>query len=252
MIREVFAHCVLILCSFVLVGFAPDPAGAEWSVDVESGAALTGYNNVRIPGNTGTKVSLADELKPDAAGFMRLRLSRALGPRQELSLLIAPLRIHGAGSVARNINFNGVVFPANTRLNSYYRFDSYRLTYRYTLRHSRQLSVGLGLTAKIRDASIRIDDGITVAEKKNTGFVPLINFAVDWRLAEHTGLLLAGDALAAPQGRAEDVLLAVYHRPIARVRLRVGYRVLEGGADNDEVYTFALIHYFGMGITLTL
>ena len=32
-------------------------------------------------------------------------------------------------------------------------------------------------------------------------------------------------------------------------RIRAGYRILEGGADNDEVYNFALFHYASMGIS---
>jgi len=33
-------------------------------------------------------------------------------------------------------------------------------------------------------------------------------------------------------------------------RIRVGYRFLEGGSDNDEVYTFAAIHYATLGFSL--
>jgi hypothetical protein len=32
--------------------------------------------------------------------------------------------------------------------------------------------------------------------------------------------------------------------------VRVGYRLLEGGADVDEVYTFALLHYAVGGLAL--
>jgi hypothetical protein len=32
----------------------------------------------------------------------------------------------------------------------------------------------------------------------------------------------------------------------------LGYRILEGGADNDEVYNFALFHYAAVGVTVTL
>jgi hypothetical protein len=35
------------------------------------------------------------------------------------------------------------------------------------------------------------------------------------------------------------------------LRLKAGYRILEGGASNDEVYTFALIHYALVGAVLT-
>jgi hypothetical protein len=68
---------------------------------------------------------------------------------------------------------------------------------------------------------------------------------------EKFGLLLEGDALGAPQGRAEDVLLAGTYSLSDHILLRIGYRILEGGADNDEVYNFALIHYASAGITYT-
>lgn len=113
------------------------------------------------------------------------------------------------------------------------------------------MRAGIGFTGKVRDASISIDNGSVYSEKANTGFVPLINFAFDWRLASNMGFLFEGDALAASQGRAEDVLLAIYGNPSNQLRLRLGYRVLEGGADNDEVYTFALVHYVSAGVTWT-
>ena len=31
---------------------------------------------------------------------------------------------------------------------------------------------------------------------------------------------------------------------------KAGYRLLEGGADNDEVYTFAAVHYVAVGAVL--
>ncbi|MDP8255108.1 MAG: hypothetical protein P9M14_05120 [Candidatus Alcyoniella australis] len=51
----------------------------------------------------------------------------------------------------------------------------------------------------------------------------------------------------APQGRAEDVLAALTVDLSDDARLRLGYRLLEGGADNDKVYTFAVIHYAALG-----
>ncbi len=64
--------------------------------------------------------------------------------------------------------------------------------------------------------------------------------------------MLDGDALAAPQGRAEDVTAAPRIGFGDRVDARVGYRVLEGGSDVDEVYGFALFHYAVAGITVRL
>ena len=66
------------------------------------------------------------------------------------------------------------------------------------------------------------------------------------------GILLEGDALAAPPGRAEDVLFAAAYRVSDRVELKAGYRILEGGSDNDEVYTFSLFNYASVGIFIYL
>lgn len=236
-----------LLASLFLAGLKVETAHADWSVDIESGLAFNGLNDVRIPGNTGTDLSLSEDLTAESSTFVRVRLSVDLAERHRLSFLAAPLRFDAAGVVDRDIDFNGVRFPARTPLSSHYRFDSYRVTYHYTLLSSRGFRAGVGFTAKIRDASIRIDNGINSSEKANTGFVPLINFAADWRFGSKLGLIIEGDALAAPQGRAEDLMLAFYGEPIKKLRLRLGYRILEGGADNDEVYTFALVHYLSVG-----
>jgi hypothetical protein len=83
------------------------------------------------------------------------------------------------------------------------------------------------------------------------GFVPIINFRLLWKIDQKFGILLDGDALAAPQGRAEDVLIAATYKLSDNIGIRAGYRILEGGADNDEVYNFALLHYASVGISYT-
>ncbi len=233
--------CLIVITAGVQAGV---------TVDIESGVAINGYNDVRIPGNTGTDISLTRDLEADPTAYVRGRVAIDLGSRHRLSILVAPLRIEASGRIDRPIEYNGVTFAAGSELRSRYRFDSYRLTWSYLLVRSERLRFDLGLTAKIRDAAIRIADGSQVSEKTNTGFVPLIHFAFDWSLAPQYGLVFRGDALAAPQGRAEDLLLAVYTDVADHVRLRVGYRILEGGADNDEVYAFALVNYFGAGLTV--
>jgi hypothetical protein len=65
---------------------------------------------------------------------------------------------------------------------------------------------------------------------------------------ENTGFYIEADALAAPAGRAEDVLIAFFARIHPRVTLKAGYRFLEGGADVDDVYNFSWIHYATAGL----
>ena len=105
----------------------------------------------------------------------------------------------------------------------------------------------MGFTAKIRDAKISVRGNGIESVKKNVGFVPIIHFRLLWNFSNSFAFLLDGDALAAPQGRAEDVLAALTMQVSDRIDLKLGYRILEGGADNDKVYTFALIHYASFG-----
>jgi hypothetical protein len=236
----------------LMVMLAGASAGsAALTFDVETGLVLSGYNDVRIPGDTGTLFSLSEELEIDPTSFFRIRILYTLGRRHTLGLLAAPLRLEAGGELDRTVVFQDQEFAPFTELKGRYRFDSYRLTYRYDLRAGRPLEAGLGFTAKIRDASIRVEGDGRRSEKKNTGFVPLVNFRLRWMMTGELGLLLEGDALAAPQGRAEDVLLAFCFRPNERIGMKAGYRILEGGADNDEVYNFTLLHYLVAGAVVT-
>jgi hypothetical protein len=241
-----------LVCAAALafLTLAATNAQADFSVDIEGGVVSSGYNDVRIPGNTGSDISLTDDLKTDESAFWRVRLGVDLGDKHRLSLLIAPLRLGASGSVDRAIVYNGVTFEAGEDLSARYIFDSYRLTYSYALVRSDRLDLDIGFTAKIRDAVIGIESDQRFSEKKNTGFVPLMNFALDWSLSSRFGLLIEGDALAAPQGRAEDVLVAPYADISDRLRFRIGYRILEGGADNDKVYNFTLVHYLSAGLSV--
>ena len=236
-----------ILIALLLI--APSSSFAQWHIDVETGLVFSGYNDVRIPNETGTLISLSEELETDPKPFFRTKAIYKINDRHSLAILVAPLRFQGEGQVNRPVRFEDVEFPANTALMSKYRFDSYRLTYRYEFHRSENLRTGIGVTAKIRDASISLEGDEKKAEKKNTGFVPLINFRLQWLFAKKFGFILGGDALASPQGqgRAEDVLLALQYSANKNFDFKLGYRILEGGADVDEVYNFALIHYLVFG-----
>lgn len=240
------ATIVLLFCIGV------NTAKAQALLDFETGAVFTGYNDVRIPGDAGTLFSLKDNLIPKTEFFYRIRLNYTIKSRHTLSLLYAPLEVTSKGSATNDILFEGVVFPANEEITGTYKFNSYRLTYRYDFIQKPSIDFGLGFTVKIRDAKIALHSPGLKSEKTNVGFVPIINFRFFWRIDDKFGLLLEGDALAAPQGRAEDVMIAATYKLYDSFGIRAGYRILEGGADNDEVHNFALFHYATVGISYTL
>ncbi len=245
-----------------LILLLPASVRGQVVLDLEGGLAFSGYNEVQVPRETGTRFSLSEDLEVDRTGFFRARLEWDLNERHTLGVLYAPLTLEASGSVGTPLTFEGVTFPADTPLNASYTFNSYRLTWRYNLRTGKGFRAGLGLTAKIRDAAIRVEGGGLDSEKNNVGFVPLVHFLAAWELADTLEFFVTGDALAAPQGRAEDVFAGIKiragGRPLAgllpstsTVDYRLGYRVVEGGADVAEVYNFALIHYASFGVRVS-
>lgn len=46
-----------------------------------------------------------------------------------------------------------------------------------------------------------------------------------------------------------DFLVAALYNLSCKINFRAGYRILEGGADNDEVYNYALFHYLSAGLS---
>lgn len=245
--KTVFFSATIVL----LFNIGQSTVKAQAMIDLESGLVFTGYNDVRIPGDEGTRFSLKDDLIPKSEPFYRIRLNYTIKSRHTLSLLYAPLETKSEGSVANDILFEGVLFPANSEIVGTYKFNSYRLTYRYNIVQKDRIEFGLGFTAKIRDAKIALSSPGFISEKTNVGFVPIINFRLMWKIDDKFGLLLDGDALAAPQGRAEDVLIAATYSLSENSRIRAGYRILEGGADNAEVYNFALFHFASIGFSYT-
>jgi hypothetical protein len=242
---------IAALAAAFLLAAAP-VAGAQdhWRIDFENGAAFAGYNDVRIPGDSGSKFSLSGDLDSGTAYYWRARADLRVAPKHVVSALVAPLTLESSGRFNRPIAFAGRVFDAGIPVRSRYVFNSYRLTYRYEPVRNDTWTFGVGLTVKIRDAVIRLQSQGTSAEKKNVGGVPLVNFRLERRLGARTALLLEGDALAAPQGRAEDVFAGVLFHAGKRWSFKAGYRLLEGGADNDQVYTFALVHYLAAGVVV--
>jgi len=241
----------ILVFTFILFSFNANKINAQANIDLETGLVTTGYNDVRIPGDIGTLFSLKDDLSAKSKIYYRLRASYTIKSHHTLSVLYAPLEVKSDGRVPYDISFAGKLFPANTDIKATYKFNSYRLTYRYDFVQKPKLDFGLGFTAKIRDARIALESNGLLGEKSNVGFVPIINFRLLWRLNDNLGLLVDGDALAAKQGRAEDVLIAATYRVNEHLGLRAGYRILEGGADNDEVYGFALFHYASLGVSYT-
>ncbi len=116
---------------------AGPPTTPTFQLEVEGGPVWQSRNNVQIPNDpAGTRFSLVDAI--------------GSGPWP-------------AARIYATWNIN----------NASYQFNSWRATYRYRFHEGDDWRWWIGFTAKVRDAKIRLAQGIEVAEKPDVGFVPL-------------------------------------------------------------------------------
>lgn len=113
-----------------------------------------------------------------------------------------------------------------------------------------------GGTAKIRDAVMALEStaptGTRVrAEKRDLGFVPLLHMAGRWTPSPGWAVAKELDGLAGGPGRAFDLAITA-GRDLGRGwTLHAGYRTVEGGADIEEVCSFARFHQGILGLRWT-
>jgi hypothetical protein len=215
-----------------------------WTIELEGGPVWQSYNDVEIPNDgTATRFSLRDlaGAGPWAAG--RLYVTWGLAERHALRALAAPLTVKGTGTPTTSVAFAGANYTSGVPAEATYTFNSYRLSYRYRWHHGARTTAWVGFTAKIRDAVTALEQDGTSSRKANVGFVPLLHLSGTWRFAPSWALGLDMDALAGGPGRAEDVALELRRDLTDAWSFEAGYRMVEGGADVDEVYAFAWLHY---------
>lgn len=217
---------------------------ATFVLEVEGGPVWQSRNDVQIPNDeTATRFSLVDLVGSGPQAASRVYLTWNVGERHGLRVLLAPLSVAEVGVPTEPINFAGETYQAGTPVSGTYKFNSWRLGYRYRLKDTERLALFLGFTAKIRDAKVELSQAGTSSKKTDVGFVPLLNLGADWRFTEGWRLLFDFDGLAGGPGRAFDVALKLAYDIGDHLWLAGGYRTVEGGADVESVYNFAWLHY---------
>lgn len=226
------------------------PLSAQSVVDFEATAWRTQRNEVRKPSQGGTTFSFPDLLGAGPTWAPRMNVSWTLKERHGLRVLLAPFEVTGMGVFHEPVVYQGHTFQAGMPTAGLYRFNSWRVTWRYTLRDDTTWRILAGATVKIRDAKVELSQNGHTETNSNLGFVPLAHLYVERHFPKNISAVFETDALAASQGRAVDAAFMVRWQATRRVHADVGYRLLEGGADNKEIYTWARLDGWrgGMGI----
>lgn len=240
------------MCRFFRPSLFPLSTGlmlaAQAEVNLEGTAWNTRLNEVRKPNPGGTTFSFPELLGNGTTWAYRVDVRWQLNPRHSLRILLAPFEVSGTGTFQQSVVYEGRTFLAGEPIRGLYRFNSWRATWRYTLETGPDWTVYLGATAKVRDAKVQLEQDGAATSNSNVGFVPLLHLSVEHRFSPGWSALFETDALGAKQGRAVDAALMVRWQATQRLHADVGYRMLEGGADNDQLYTWARLDGWRLGM----
>jgi len=229
---------------------ASGPRVSPFVLELEGGPVWQSRNDVQIPNSAaGTRFSLVDLVGSGPLPAGRLYVLWNITDRHGLRLLLAPLSYTESGQFTSPVNFAGKTFQPGVPTDATYKFNSWRITYRYNFHQGSAWNWWIGFTAKVRDAKIALQQGGTSSEKTDVGFVPLLHLAGQVRIGNAWSAILDVDALAGGPGRAEDASIKISWDLSRSLSLAAGYRTVEGGADVEEVYNFAWLHYAVVSLT---
>jgi len=230
------------LIGAILLVSSSAPAG-ELRLEAESGGVWFSKNNVRIPGDGGTKFDMVELTGRGPDPYLRLYATYDFNNRHALKITFAPLQVDGTGSLSEDVIFKDDVFTAGAPTKGIYKFNTYRLTYRWTFHDRGRWRWGVGAAVLVRDAEITLEQGDKKQSKDDLGVVPLLHLYAAYRFNDRASVILDVEGAWSPMGRAVDAALKAEYGFDSGWYAAAGYRTLEGGADNDSVYTFAWLHY---------
>lgn len=227
----------------IILTITPPAAGGELNLQFESGGVWFSRNDIRIPGDDGTKFDMLELTGDGADPYFRVYATYNINGRHALRLALAPLTVDGTGRLNENVTFKDEVFAPDLPTKGTYKFNTYRLTYRWTFHDREHWRLGLGVAALVRDAEITLEKGNKKQSRDDLGLVPLLHFYGEYRLNDRTFVIIDIEGAGSPMGRAIDAALKAKYDFDSGWYMEAGYRTLEGGADNDDVYTFAWLHH---------
>lgn len=241
-----FKKYLIVLFFSAIQPFAQD-AFAQVRFEFEGAFAWQKQNVNRVPSEGGTKFDLAN-FNRGPIFAPRYLLTWDLDTKHSVRAMIFPFQTSGVEEFDKDVVFNDTTFAAGKSTDGIYKFHSYRLTYRYVFFESEDWQLRVGVTGKIRNAKVELRQDDRRDSYANVGFVPLAHFNARRTLGAHWRMELDADAAAAPQGRAEDVSLMAWHTLDDRWDVGAGGRILEGGASNAKVYSFAWFNFLAASI----
>ena len=243
----------LYLLIFCLLGLAGTlSAQSDFRLRLYPQVAVGANNDIRCPNNSdGTLLSLPGDLHRTSAAVFAPRVEFEYAYRRHHIMLAAVfVRENFTGHASEPIHFNQALFATGSSIDALYRFDTYRLSYRYRLVNRPKFQLELGATALLRDAMVAMTGDNQHSEFYNLGVVPLISYYIGWTPISALTVYSYGDGLSPNMAARRISSQASNTTFIPTSASWPGYRLIEGGSNVKSVYTFALYHFLSIGLEI--
>ena len=164
---------------------------------MRSGSAKTTLGSPETPAPSSTCWDLTGS-GPDA--YVRLYATYSFNDKHALRLTVAPLETEGTGTLSEETTFQDAVFAPDVPTKGTYRFNTYRLTYRWTFHDSEHWRWGVGAAALVRDAEIALEQGDLKQSRDDLGVVPLLHLYGEYHWNDELDLILDVEGLGSTRG----------------------------------------------------
>ena len=213
------------------------------------GTTVSHHRQLTFYATSNKNSSLKDAVGSGPAPAVRFEVNWAMNQKHGIRVLLAPLSYTEKATFDQPVRFAGESFNSDQAVDATYKFNSWRVGYHYSLMQSDAGSLRIGATLKVRDAEIRLKQGNTESYDDDVGVVPLLYLAGTYRLSNRWTIRADFDGLAGGPGRAIDLGVALDFRVAKQWQIGAEVRVLDGGADTDDVYNFARFNSSAIAIS---
>lgn len=139
----------------------------KFELELEAGPVWQSRNDVQVPNtDEGTRFSLVDLVGKGPFPAARLYFTWNINERHSLRGLLAPLSYTETGTFTTPVDFAGESYAIGEPVDGTYKFNSWRLGYRYRFLNKEHLKLSVGFTAKLRDAKIELSQGSTTSKDR--------------------------------------------------------------------------------------
>ena len=234
--------CVLVAAGCSMTTGQRQHEWEHYTAEVEAGGLWQSRNDIGVPGDSGTRFSMAQLMGRGPSSYARVGLGYRINPIHEVRLLWAPLSMSGSGELDQTTQFAGQSFAAGVPTSARYRLDSYQLTWRAKVHEGEVWRWHAGLSGRYLDGGAELEQAGVVARFSEDGFLPMLHLDGGAQLFPGWRAELNADAGALDQRRMFDISAQVKTALDDDWELGFGYRGTEAWFENDEAFNFPWFH----------